>query len=330
MTQPITTDCIEISSPGGPEVLQATRRELPAPGPGEVVIAVQYAGINRPDVFQRLGGYPPPPGVTDIPGLEVSGTVAAVGEGVTLEVGAQVCALLAGGGYARHAIAHQDLCLPVPKGLTLEQAAALPETFFTVWYNLVEQGQLASGDVVLIHGGTSGIGTTAIQVARALGARVFATAGSEEKCRVAESLGAEKCFNYRNEDFVQIKELSDGRGADIILDMVGGDYVQRNIKAAARRGRILYLAFLKGSKVQVDLMPLMLKQLVLTGSTLRSQPHAEKARLAREVAANLWPLIDSGLVRPVLHRTLPLEQAAEAHRIMESSVHIGKLLLDCR
>lgn len=326
----ITTDCIEIISPGGPEALRLTQRQLPVPGPGEVLLDVHFAGINRPDVVQRQGNYAPPPGVTDIPGLEVAGVVAAVGDGVRLAVGDQVCALLAGGGYARQAIAHQDLCLPIPAGLSLEEAAALPETCFTVWYNLVEQGQLTSGDVVLIHGGTSGIGTTAIQVARALGARVFATAGSDEKCRAAEALGAERCFNYRTEDFGQLKEITDKKGVNIILDMVGGDYVQRNIKLAARRGRIISLAFLQGSKVQVDLMHMMLKQLVLTGSTLRSQPHAEKARLARAVIDNLWPLIEAGDLRPVLYHTLPLAEAAEGHRIMESSQHIGKLLLDCR
>ena len=330
MTTTFTTDCIEIATPGGPEALQLTRRQLSPPGPGEVLLEVHYAGINRPDVFQREGNYAPPPGVTDIPGLEVAGVVVAVGDGVRLAIGDKVCALLPGGGYARHALAHQDLCLPIPAGLTLEEAAALPETCFTVWYNLVEQGQLTAQEVALIHGGTSGIGTTAIQVARALGARVFATAGSDEKCRAAEALGAEKCFNYRSEDFGQVKELTDRRGADVILDMVGGDYVQRNIKVAARRGRILSLAFLQGSKVEVDLMPMMLKQLVLTGSTLRSQPHAEKARLARAVADNLWPLIEAGLLRPVIYRTLPLHEAAEAHRIMESSAHTGKLLLDCQ
>jgi len=324
-----TTDSMEITAPGDPEVLQLAQRPLPPPGPGEVLLDVHFAGINRPDVFQRQGLYPPPPGATDIPGLEVSGTVVAVGADTQLVPGDRVCALLAGGGYARHALAHQDLCLPIPSSLTMEEAAALPETCFTVWYNLVEQGQLTAKDVVLIHGGTSGIGTTAIQVARALGTRVFATAGSDEKCRVAEALGAEKCFNYRSEDFVQVKELTSGHGADIILDMVGGDYVQRNIKVAARRGRILSLAFLQGSKVQVDLMPMMLKQLVLTGSTLRSQPHGEKARLAKAVTDNLWPLIEAHQLKPVLYRTLPLSEVAEAHRIMESSQHIGKLLLDC-
>ncbi|HLS98532.1 MAG: NAD(P)H-quinone oxidoreductase [Porticoccaceae bacterium] len=331
MPLPTHTDCIEISAPGGAGMLRPTRRPLPAPGPEEVVIAVHSAGVNRPDVIQRQGLYPPPPGVTDIPGLEVSGTVIALGAGVSRwAVGDAVCALLAGGGYSRHALAHQDLCLPVPPGIGLAEAAALPETAFTVWFNLVQQGGLRAGDRVLIHGGASGIGTLAIQVARALGATVYATAGSDDKCRSCERLGAEKCFNYRREDFTDLKALTGGRGADIILDMVGGDYVARNIRVAARRGRIISLAFLKGSRVEVDLMPMMLKQLVLTGSTLRSQPLAVKAAIARAVGEGLWPLVTAGQVRPVIHRTLPLVEAAEAHRIMESSTHTGKLLLDCR
>ena len=331
MPLPTTTECIEISAPGDAGVLRRTTRPLAPPGPDEVLIAVHSAGVNRPDVIQRQGLYPPPPGVTDIPGLEVAGTVIALGEAVTRwSLGDAVCALLAGGGYARHVLAHQQLCLPVPAGLGLSEAAALPETAFTVWFNLVRQGRMKAGDRVLIHGGASGIGTLAIQVARALGARVYATAGSDAKCRTCEHLGAEKCFNYRTEDFTTLKALTGGLGADIILDMVGGDYVARNISVAARGGRILSLAFLRGSRVEVDLMPMMLKQLVLTGSTLRSQPVAVKAGIAREVGAGLWPLIAAGKVRPLIHRVLPLAQVAQAHRIMESGTHTGKLVLDCR
>lgn len=331
MKAPANTHCIEITAPGNSDQLHLTTRPLPAPGDQEVVIQVWAAGINRPDIFQRRGLYPAPQGETDIPGLEVSGIIIATGAAVVKwSVGDEVCALLPGGGYSKHAIAHQDLCLPVPQGLSLSEAAALPETFFTVWFNLVEKGELQAGDVVLIHGGSSGIGTTAIQVARALGATVYATAGSEAKCRVCEQLGAVKAFNYNTEDFTDIKTLTDGQGADIIIDMVGGDYVQRNIKTAARKGRIISLAFLKGSKVEIDLMPVMLKQLVLSGSTLRSQPIEEKARIAAEVLKNLWPLIEAGQIRPVIDQTFPLENVAQSHTLMESSQHIGKILLDCR
>lgn len=324
------TPCIEITAAGGPEVLKLSRRTLPAPARGQVLIEVCTAGVNRPDVLQRQGLYPPPPDASDIPGLEVSGTVVAAGPGVDKPAtGDRVCALLAGGGYSRYALADSALCLPVPDALPLTEAAALPETLFTVWYNLVEKADLKAGDVVLIHGGGSGIGTTAIQVTRGLGATPYVTAGSDEKCRACEALGAERAFNYKREDFTVIKELSERRGADIIIDIVGGDYVQKNIKAAAPRGRIVQLAFLQGSKVTVDLMPVMLKQLVFTGSTLRSQPLAEKARIAEAVIHDLWPLVAEGSIRPVIDRTLPLADAAQAHRIMERSEHFGKLLLDC-
>lgn len=324
------TQCIEITAAGGPEVLKLTHRTLPTPTRGQVLIEVCAAGVNRPDVLQRQGLYPPPADATDIPGLEVSGTIIATGAGVDRPaIGDRVCVLLSGGGYSRYALADANLCLPVPDGLPLAEAAALPEALFTVWFNLVEKAGLHAGDVVLIHGGGSGIGTTAIQVARALGATPYVTAGSDEKCRACEALGAERAFNYKDEDFTAIKELSERRGADIIIDIVGGDYIQKNIKAAAPRGRIVQLAFLQGSKVTVDLMPVMLKQLVFTGSTLRSQPPAEKARIAKAVASDLWPLVSAGHIRPVIYRTLPLAEAAEAHRIMESSEHFGKLLLDC-
>jgi putative PIG3 family NAD(P)H quinone oxidoreductase len=331
MSLPDSTECIEIAGHGGAGSLRLARRPLPPPGHREVLIRVHAAGVNRPDILQRQGLYPPPDGTSDIPGLEVSGTVIGTGPGVSRwRQGDEVCALVAGGGYSRHALAHEALCLPVPSPLSLTQAAALPETFFTVWYNLVERGRLRENEVVLIHGGSSGIGTTAIQVARALGARVYTTAGTDEKCRACETLGAERAFNYRSEDFLRIKQLTDRRGADVIIDMVGGDYIQKNIKCAAPDGRIVQIAFLQGSRVQVDLMPVMLKRLVFTGSTLRSQPVAEKARIAGAVERELWPLLDSGAVKPVVHEILPLAEAAEAHRIMENSEHIGKILLDCR
>jgi NADPH:quinone reductase len=329
MPYPSHTDCIEISRPGDPDVLTLATRALPELNDDQVLIQVAFAGINRPDVLQRTGAYPPPAGASDIPGLEVSGTIVAIGAAVSnLNVGDRVCALLSGGGYAKYAVADASLCLPIPETLSLAEAAGLPETFFTVWYNLVEKGELAAGDNVLIHGGSSGIGTTAIQIAQAFGATVYATAGSAEKCQLCEELGATKAFNYRTEDFAEVKKLS-GAGVDIILDMVGGDYVQMNIKCAAPKARIINIAFLQGSKVQIDLMPVMLKQLVLTGSTLRSQPVADKARIAREVANNLLPLVAAGSLKVLVHSVFPLAQAAEAHALMESSQHIGKIILDC-
>ena len=330
MTTPTQTDCIEISTPGGPEVLAPSTRDLPELAPGQVLIEVAFAGVNRPDVVQREGNYAPPPGASDIPGLEVAGTIIATGNGVDRwRPGDKVCALLAGGGYARYAVAEADHCLPVPDGLSLEQAAGLPETFFTVWFNLVEKGGLQAGQNILIHGGSSGIGTTAIQVASALGATVYTTAGSDEKCRACEALGAAKAFNYRTGDFTQVKDLTDGRGVDIILDMVGGDYVQKNIGITATKGRIINIAFLQGSKVSVNLMRVMLKQLVLTGSTLRSQPDEEKARIAKAVEREFLPLVKDGRLKPVIHEVFPLRSARQAHEVMESSVHIGKIILDC-
>ncbi|TNF05001.1 MAG: NAD(P)H-quinone oxidoreductase [Gammaproteobacteria bacterium] len=321
--------CIEISSPGSADALLPVRRPLPVPGDDEVLIRVIAAGINRPDILQRQGLYPPPPGASDIPGLEVSGEIVSVGNHESRwQVGQQVCALLSGGGYAEYAVAHEDLCLPIPSPFTAIQAAAFPETFFTVWSNLFLHNTLKTGESLLIHGGSSGIGTTAIQLANALDHRVFTTAGTEEKCQHCLELGAERAINYREEDFVaEIKSVTDGKGVDVILDMVGGDYVQRNIHAAAFRGRIISLAFLQGSKVEVDLMPLMLKQLVLTGSTLRSRPVSEKAEIARSLLDKVWPLLDNGVIAPVIHRTFPLHRADEAHRLMESSEHTGKIVL---
>lgn len=327
MSLPITMNCIEIARPGGPEVLTPAQRPLPTPGDGEVLIRVIAAGVNRPDVVQRQGGYPAPPGASDLPGLEVAGEIAALGaDAGDWRVGDRICALLAGGGYAEYATAHHQLCLPIPAGLSAIEAAALPETAFTVWHNLFERAALQAGEVLLVHGGTSGIGTMAIQLATALGARVFATAGSAEKVATCERLGAIRAFDYHREDFVEGLKTAVG-GANVILDMVGGDYVQKNLRAAALRGRIVSIAFLRGSKVEVDLMPMMLKQLVLTGSTLRSQPIADKARIARGVREQVWPLIEGGSVRPLVHATFPLAEAAASHALMESSAHQGKIVL---
>ena len=325
---PTSQTSIEITQPGGPEVLQATSRDMPVPTDSQVLIKVAAAGVNRPDVFQRMGFYPPPPGVTDIPGLEASGTIVAVGSAVQRwKVGDQVCALLSGGGYAEYAVAEESICLPIPEGLSLTDAAALPETCFTVWHNLFERAELQAGEWLLVHGGSSGIGTTAIQMASAMGIKVIATAGSDEKCAACEKLGAVKAINYREQDFVQACQEITGTGVNVILDMVGGDYVQQNFAACAPKARIVNIAFLRGSKVEVDLLPLMLKQLVLTGSTLRAQPIENKARIAAGVESQVWPLIAQGKFKPVINSTYPLAKASEAHTLMESNQHIGKLLL---
>lgn len=325
----MTQVSIEITQPGAPEVLQPTARPMPEPMDNQVLIQVAAAGINRPDVFQRMGFYPPPPGVTDIPGLEVSGTIVAIGSGVSRwTVGDQVCALLAGGGYAEYAVAEASLCLPIPEGLALTDAAALPETCFTVWHNLFERAKLKAGEWLLVHGGSSGIGTTAIQMASAMGVNVITTAGSDEKCATCEQLGAVKAVNYREQDFVEVCQELTGTGVNVVLDMVGGDYVQQNFAACAPKARIVNIAFLGGSRVEVDLMPLMLKQLVLTGSTLRAQPLENKARIAAGVESQVWPLIKAGTFKPVIHSRFPLAQASDAHALMESSQHIGKLLLE--
>ena len=325
---PTSQTSIEITQPGGPEVLQATSRDMPVPTDSQVLIKVAAAGVNRPDVFQRMGFYPPPPGVTDIPGLEASGTIVAVGSGVQRwKIGDQVCALLSGGGYAEYAVAEESICLPIPEGLSLTDAAALPETCFTVWHNLFERAELQAGEWLLVHGGSSGIGTTAIQMASAMGIKVIATAGSDEKCAVCEELGAVKAINYREQDFVQACQEITGTGMNVILDMVGGDYVQQNFAACAPKARIVNIAFLRGSKVEVDLLPLMLKQLVLTGSTLRAQPIENKARIAAGVESQVWPLIAQGKFKPVINSIYPLAQAGDAHALMESNQHIGKLLL---
>lgn len=328
MSLPTIQTSIEISQPGAPEVLMPVSRAVPKPTDSQVLIKVAAAGINRPDVFQRKGFYPAPPGVTDIPGLEVSGTVVATGALVEdWLIGDPVCALLPGGGYAEYAVAEQVLCLPVPANLSLTDAAALPETCFTVWHNLFERAELQAGEWLLVHGGSSGIGTTAIQMASALGVNVIATAGSDQKCAVCEELGAVRAINYNRENFVEVCQTLTGAGVNVILDMVGGDYVQKNFSACAPKARIVSIAFLRGSQVQVDLMPLMLKQLVLTGSTLRAQPLENKARIAAGVESQVWPLITEGKFKPIIHCSFALAQASEGHALMESNQHIGKILL---
>ncbi len=324
-----TMRCIEITSPGGPEVLRERRSPVPVPTAGEVLIRVVCAGINRPDVLQRLGLYPPPPGASTIPGLEVAGEIVAIGNGCDRwRVGERVCALLNGGGYAEYAVAPQGQCLPLPRGTSFAEAAALPETTLTVWHNVFERAGLRRGELFLVHGGTSGIGSIAIQIASAYGAQVVATAGSSEKCRACLELGAGLSVNHREEDFVeQTLHHNNGRGADVILDMVGGDYVQRNIRAAAEEGRIVQIAFLRGAKTPLDLMPLMLKRLTLTGSTLRSRSPEFKTALSRSVEQHVWPLVESRRVRPRIDTVYALADAALAHRHMESGTHIGKLVL---
>ena len=329
-TLPATMIAIEITAPGGPEVLKQTIRPVPTPAAGEVLIEVVAAGINRPDIMQRQGAYPPPPGASDIPGLEIAGTVVAIGLGVHhTKIGDQVCALVTGGGYATYCPAPELQCLPVPKGFSMVEAAALPENFFTVWHNVFERGALKAGESVLIHGGSSGIGTTAIQLAKAFGAQaIFATAGSRDKCHACEKLGATSGIDYKHEDFVKvIKDATSGRGVDVILDMVGGDYIQRNISALAVEGRLVYIAFLRGPQTEINLMPLMLKRGWLTGSTLRARPVEQKGAIAAALRRQVWPLLDQGKVKPQIYRVFPLTEASEAHRLMESSAHIGKIVL---
>lgn len=326
---PETMTAIVIEAPGGPEVLKPATLPVPSPGVGEILIKVEAAGVNRPDVLQRRGMYNPPPGASPLPGLEVAGTVAAIGPDVQdWSVGDPVCALLAGGGYAEYCLAPAPQCLPVPKGLSAAEAAGLPETLFTVWTNVFERGRLQTGERFLVHGGSSGIGTTAIQLAKAWGAIVFATAGSAEKARACLDLGADVAIDYREQDFAAvIKEKTGGRGVDLILDMVGGDYVARNIDTLAVDGRQVSIAFLKGAKVEIDLQKVMAKRLTLTGSTLRPRSIAEKGAIAAALRAEVWPLIEAGRVKPVIHATFPLAQAAEAHALMESSAHVGKIIL---
>ena len=318
---------IAIRVPGGPDVLVPAELDRPAPAEGQVLVKVAAAGVNRPDVMQRKGAYPPPPGAPATPGLEIAGHVVALGEGVTRwKTGDEVCALVPGGGYAEYCIAAADNCLTVPKGMTLTEAAALPETYFTVWTNVFERGGLRGGETFLVHGGTSGIGSTAIMLATAFGARVVATAGSDEKCAACREFGASLAINYRTQDFVAVMK-EQGIAADVILDMVGGDYVERNLRAAAMHGRIVQIAFQEGSRVQADLLPIMVKRLTYTGSTLRPRSVAEKAAIARALEEKVWPLLAAGRCRPTIHAAFPLEKAAEAHALMESSTHVGKILL---
>jgi putative PIG3 family NAD(P)H quinone oxidoreductase len=328
-TLPASMTAIEIKQFGGPEVLKPGKRPVPRPAVGEVLVKVAAAGVNRPDVLQRQGGYAPPPGATDIPGLEIAGQIVALGDGVAgWTVGDAVCALVAGGGYAEYCSAPVPQCLPFPKGYDAVRAAALPETFFTVWTNVFDRGHLKTGETFLVHGGSSGIGTTAIQLAQAFGARVFATAGGAEKCAACRRLGAELAIDYRTEDFVEVvSKATAGRGADVILDMVGGDYILRNLKCLALEGRLVQIAFLKGSTAEINLLPLMMKRQTLTGSTLRPRSVAEKGAIAEALRKNVWPLLDAGTVAPIVHATFPLAKAADAHRLMESSAHIGKIVL---
>ncbi len=326
---PAQMTAIAIRSPGGPEVLTAELRPVPKPDDGETLIKVAAAGVNRPDVMQRMGLYPPPPGAPDIPGLEIAGEVVACGTGVTRwKEGDRVMALVVGGGYAEFCIAHESHALPVPAGLSLTEAAAIPETFFTVWYNAFERGRLAARETLLVHGGSSGIGTTAIQLAAAFGARVIATAGTAEKCEACRKLGADVAINYKTEDFVTVtKQATGDRGADLVLDIVGGDYIDRNYEAAAVEGRIVQIAFQSSSRATVDFRRLMLKRLTHTGSTLRARSVADKGAIARAVEAKVLPLIAAGRVKPVIDSTFPLREAAAAHARMESSQHIGKIVL---
>ncbi|MDV7339387.1 NAD(P)H-quinone oxidoreductase [Terasakiella sp. A23] len=322
--------CMEISEPGGPEVLKLVERDQPIVLEGEVLIKVASAGVNRPDVIQRKGLYPPPPGASDLPGLEVSGEIVEInGDVAGLKVGDKVCALTNGGGYAQYVNVPAAQCLPIPSGLSMAEAAIVPETFFTVWFNLFLQGGLREGQSLLVHGGSSGIGTTAIQMATALGVTVYTTAGSAEKCKACSDLGAKLAINYRDDDFVSvIKETTEGKGVDMILDMVGGEYLGRNIKCLARKGRLINIAYLQGSKAEVNFMTVMMKQLTITGSTLRQQPIAIKSQIASELKETIWPLIEAGKIKPVLHQSFEMIEAAKSHELMESSAHIGKIVLN--
>lgn len=323
---------IEIAAPGGPEVLRVTQRPVPVPAVNEVLIEIAAAGINRPDVLQRKGGYPPPPGASDIPGLEVAGTIVATGAGVNgWRPGDRVCALVTGGGYAEYVAAPAPQCLPIPRGLTLVEAAGLPETFFTVWLNVFERAGLKDSETLLVQGGSSGIGVTAIQMARAFGHRVFVTAGSADKCAACEKLGASRAINYRTEDFVAVvKALTGGKGVHVILDMVGGDYVPRELACLADDGRLSLIAFLGGTRATIDMTDILRRRLTITGSTLRARSVEVKGAIAQALKQKVWPLIEAGKIRPVTYRTFRLDQASAAHALMESSTHIGKIILEVR
>jgi len=320
---------VEISSPGGPEVLKPRDLPKPSPKPNEIVVKVAAAGVNRPDVLQRMGLYPVPPDASPLPGLEIAGEVAAKGAAVTLwKPGDKVCALANGGGYAEYCAVPETQALPVPKNLSMVEAASLPETFFTVWSNVYDRGRLAPGESLLVQGGTSGIGVTAIQMAAATGNRVFATAGSDDKCAACLRLGAEKAFNYRTQDWAaEVRAATGGQGVNVILDMVGGDYVPKELKCLADEGRLVFIAFLRGPKTELDISQVMLRRLTITGSTLRPRPAEFKGAIARSLRERIWPLLEAGRIKPQIYRTFPLEQASEAHRLMESSQHIGKIVL---
>lgn len=332
MTEPLpkTMTVVEISEPGDPDVLKTAARAVPQVEEGHVLIQVAYAGVNRPDVMQRKGMYPPPPGAPDFPGLEVSGRIAAIGDNVRgFAEGDEVCALVAGGGYAQYCLAPAAQCLPIPANLSLKEAAGLPETFFTVWTNMMDRGRLQQGETVLIHGGSSGIGTTGIQMAVAWGARVLVTAGTGEKCQACEDLGAVRAINYKTEDFVEeVKKSTDGKGVDLILDMVGADYYERNVNCLAVEGRLVQIALQTGSKTNMDLLPIMIRRLTVTGSTLRPRSIEQKGEIASALRRHIWPLIEKGKIQPIIYKSFPLSDAAGAHALMESSTHIGKILLE--
>ncbi|MGE3968539.1 MAG: NAD(P)H-quinone oxidoreductase [Dongiaceae bacterium] len=330
MFLPAEMKAIVAETPGDADRLRLIRRPMPKPGEGELLVRIAAAGVNRPDILQREGNYGPPPGASDILGLELAGEVVGKGPGDTgpWKVGDKLCALVAGGGYAEYCTVPAPQCLPVPRGLDLVEAAAMPETFFTVWTNVFERAALKPGESILIHGGSSGIGTTAIQLAHVHGAKVMATAGGPEKVAACRALGADRSIDYKAEDFVTaVKDFTGDRGIDVILDMVGGDYIARNLKCLAREGRLVQIAFLKGSKVELDLMPLMLKRQTLTGSTLRARPVAEKGAIAVQLKDRVWPWVEAGRVKPVIHRSFPLAAAADAHRLLEEGRHIGKIVL---
>jgi NADPH2:quinone reductase len=332
MTIPSTMRQVRFNGSGGPEVVGLESAPVPRPGANQVLIEVAAAGVNRPDCLQRAGGYPPPPGATDIPGLEIAGRIVATGDGVAQSaIGTEVCALVISGGYAEYAVADFPLCLPIPKPLSLLEAAGIPETYFTVYDNVFTRGRLNRSESILIHGGSSGIGSTAIQLAKQAGAKVYATAGSDDKCDFCRSLGADAAINYRRQDFKQeVARLTDGKGVDVVLDMVGGDYIQKNLAALAFEGRLVQIAFLQGSRADLDLMPAMLRRLTITGSTLRARSVALKRAIAEAMLKNVWPLLESGAVKPVIHTVFPLEEARAAHALMESSTHLGKIMLEVR
>ncbi len=326
---PQSMNYIQIEKHGDPGVLKLHSMPVPEPGPGEVLIKVAAAGVNRPDVMQRKGLYPPPPGATDVPGLEVSGTVVSVGQNVSKPpINSEVCALVTCGGYAEYCLATASICLPVPEKISLVNAAGIPETFFTVWTNVFKRGQLKAGESLLVHGGSSGIGTTAIQLGKAFGATVYTTAGTSDKCEFCNNLGADAAINYREQDYSEeIKRLTEVKGVNVILDMVGGPYFPKNIRLLADEGRLVQIALMQGSKAEVDFRSLLLKRVTLTGSTLRPRSVEEKTKIAHALQKNVWPLLESGAIRPIIHEIFPLKQASEAHRLMESSAHIGKILL---